>query len=406
VAQPKLPKGYQWWKGSIRVRIWVPVECRARLRALHRGKSELVKALDTRAVNVATDRGASWIAGYREMIRNAWPQPPVWEVFRPDWFDHPQFLMRPVGSTATVPAPMVDVTPALPAAYKFETLVDECAADRGGWPADRVKVIKSTFKKLAKFLGHDDARKVTLPELSSFKTSLLNSPRKRGGKISRNSVKQLLSPIKVGFRWAAANGKLDSDPAATLSVENVVVGTRADMTGDETATILTSARKIADEQRWFVWLMAATGASNKELYSCISDDFSLQGETIVWALHGSKTASRERTIPLPSYVAKEGFWKFVQSRQPGQKLFTDRVDKKVNDWIKTLPSANGGKIAKTVYSLRHRLETLLRNPKLHIDPDLQRYYLGHAASGDVHSTYGENPTPYLVEIIERVPAPV
>ena len=42
MAQPKLPPNYQWWKGSIRVRVWVPEECRARI-----GKSELVKALET-----------------------------------------------------------------------------------------------------------------------------------------------------------------------------------------------------------------------------------------------------------------------------------------------------------------------------------------------------------------------
>lgn len=286
-------------------------------------------------------------------------------------------------------------------------MIDECAADLDGWPADRVKVIKSTFGKLAAHIGHDDARRVTLPELSSFKSVMLATYKARGG--TRNTVKQLLSPVKVAFKWAHANGKLGEDkenPAASLTVDNVTVGTRADMTGDETVTILTSAREIEAEQRWFVWLMAATGASNKEIYSCTRDDFSLEGATVIWALRGTKAKSRERVIPLPSYLVREGFWQFVQSRQPGQKLFTvNRVDEKVNDWIKTL-RCGGKTLTKTCYSLRHRLATVLRNPKLHIDPDLQRYYLGHSASGDVHSTYGEMLTEYLVEVIERVPAPV
>jgi integrase len=297
---------------------------------------------------------------------------------------------------------MIDVTPAKPDAYSFETLVDECAADRSGWPPERIKVIKGTFQKLAAHIGHDNAKRVSLPELSSFKTAMLKTYEARGG--TRNTVKQLLSPVKVAFKWAHANGKIDANPALTLTVDNVTVGTREDMSRDETVLILTAARGIEAEQRWFIWLMAATGASNKEIYSCESSDFSMQGETIVWDLRGTKTDVRERTIPLPSFLAREGFWQYVSSR-PGLLFTTNRVDEKCNDWIKTLTLPGVGGIKKTVYSFRHRAATQLRNPKLAIGDDLQRHYLGHSC-GDVHSTYGETLVDYLIEIIERVPAPV
>lgn len=386
MAQPKLPPCYQWWKGSIRVRVWVPEECRAKI-----GKSELVKAMETTNPKVAVDRGTEVVAVYKRMIRDTRP---IRTSFATPWIARNMAWMS--GHAFAAQAPMIDVTPAVPNAYPFSLMIDECAVDRSGWPADRIKVIKSTFQKLAAHIGHDDAKRVSLVQLSGFKTAMLRDYEARGG--TRNTVKQLLSPVRVAFKWAATNGKIDTNPAADLTVDNVRVGTRPDFTRDETVLILTAARERDPEQRWFTWMMAATGASNREIYSCERADFSLQGETIVWDLRGTKTDCRERTIPLPSFLAREGFWQFIQSR-PGKLFTVARVDEQVNNWIKSL------KIAKTVYSFRHRLATQLRNPKLAIGDDLQRYYLGHSG-GDVHATYGETLVDYLIEIIERVPAPV
>ena len=72
MSQPRLPPNYQWWKGSIRVRVWVPEECRSRI-----GKRELVKALETTNPKVATDRGADFVAAYKRMIRDARPSKPI-----------------------------------------------------------------------------------------------------------------------------------------------------------------------------------------------------------------------------------------------------------------------------------------------------------------------------------------
>jgi len=391
MAQPKLPIGYQWHKGTIRVRLWVPLECRARLPAPHTGKSELVCALKTTHVKTATDRGADTVAVFRQLIRGARPKPlPTWELIP---VNMPQFVMRQVGSTATPPE-MINVTPAAPAAYTFTTLIEDCAADRSGWPPERIKTIKSTFARLAQHIGHDDAKRVTLPELSAFKSAMLRAYEAKGG--TRNTVKQLLSPVKVAFRWALANGKIDSNPAADLSVENVTVGTRPDMSGDETSRILRGARELEPERRWFIWLMATGGCSNREALSCESDDFSLDRDTIIWDLRGTKTDYRERTIPLHSALEREGFWKFVQSK-PG-KLFTgNRIDEKANIWIRML------EISKTVYSFRHAFKTKLRTAK--VPGDERNYYQGHAAA-DVAATYGEHLIETLRDYIERIPAPV
>jgi integrase len=387
LPKAKLPPNYQWWKGSIRVRVWVPEECRATI-----GKSELVKSLETTSPKVATDRGAEVLAVFKHMVNDARPLrtsfATPWVARNMAWVSgHRMFA-------AHADAPMIDVTPVVPNGYPFATMIDECAADRSGWPADRIKVIKSTFAKLAEHLGHDDAKRVTLPQLSAFKTSMLRQYEAKGG--TRNTVKQLLSPVKVAFKWAHVNGKLDSNPASELTVDNVRVGTREDMTAAETAAILTAARERDPEQRWFCWLMAVAGCSNKEALSCERDDFTLAGETIVWDLRGTKTDYRARTIPLHSSIAREGFWQFVQSK-PG-KLFTGtRLDEKTNDWIKSL------QITKTVYSFRHSMKTKLRTAK--VPGDERNYYQGHAAA-DVAATYGDHLIETLRDYIELTPSPV
>ena len=213
MAQPKLPPCYQWWKGSIRVRVWVPEECRAKI-----GKSELVKAMETTNPKVAVDRGTEVVAVYKRMIRDARP---IRTSFATPWIARNMAWMS--GPAFAAQAPVIDVTPAVPNAYPFSLMIDECAVDRSGWPADRIKVIKSTFQKLAAHIGHDDAKRVSLVQLSGFKTAMLRDYEARGG--TRNTVKQLLSPVKVAFKWAATNGKIDTNPAADLTVDNVRVGT-------------------------------------------------------------------------------------------------------------------------------------------------------------------------------------
>ena len=224
---------------------------------------------------------------------------------------------------------------------------------------------------------------------------MLRAYEAKGG--TRNTVKQLLSPLRVAFKWALANGKIDSNPAAMLTVDNVVVGTRADMSKDETSRILWGARELDGERRWFVWLMAFVGCSNKEALSCEQGDFSMDGDTIVWDLRGTKTDYRERTIPLHSALAREGFWKFVQSK-PGRLFTGNRIDEKTNGWIQ-----NTLEIPKTVYSFRHAMKTKLRTAK--VPTDERNYYQGHSAA-DVAATYGEHLTETLRDYIERIPAPV
>src|SRR5215472_2514897 len=79
-----LPPYIQEWKGSLRVRVRVPPECRANLPAPHTNKSELVKALKTTNPCQAAKFGAPFIGDFLRLIEAARPVPEipmVWQTY-------------------------------------------------------------------------------------------------------------------------------------------------------------------------------------------------------------------------------------------------------------------------------------------------------------------------------------
>jgi integrase len=294
-------------------------------------------------------------------------------------------------------AAMVDVTPPK---LTFTAMLDEWFGE-SNVPEDRQRHIRTIFDKFATMLGHDDATRVDTPAVNNFKKLLLATPNVRNGKpLTKNTVKQLLSPIKTAYQYAVNNGLggLKVNPARSITVEGVVVGTRDDFTKEEERTILTAARDQRKEIRWFTWLMATVGCSNKEAVCASRDDFSREGDRVIWDLKGTETDYRARAIPLHSALIAEGFEDWLNSLQPTQALFSElRIGAKTNDWIKSLG------ISKTVYSFRHGMKTKLRSAMM--PSDERNYYQGHAAA-DVAATYGTNLATTLAVYIERIPAPL
>jgi integrase len=295
-------------------------------------------------------------------------------------------------------AATVDVTPPK---LTFTVMLDEWFGE-SNVPEDRQRHIRTIFDKFAAMLGHDDATRVDTPAVNNFKKLLLATPNVRNGKkkLSKNTVKQTLSPIKTAYQFAVNNGLggLTVNPARTITVEGVVVGTRDDFTKEEERTILTAARDQRNEIRWFTWLMATVGCSNKEAVCATRDDFSREGDLLIWDIKGTKSDYRARAIPLHSALIAEGFGDWLNTLQPTQALFSElRIAEKTNDWIKSLG------ISKTVYSFRHGMKTKLRSAMM--PSDERNYYQGHAAA-DVAATYGTNLTTTLAVYIERIPAPL
>jgi len=295
--------------------------------------------------------------------------------------------------------PMIDVTPAR---LTLSEMVEDCISERG-WPDDRANHVRGIFGRLEEMLGHNDGTLVTTADIGRFKKLLLATPNKRNGAaISRNTVKQSLSPVKVVFQHAINNGLGDGavtdNPARSVTVEGVVVGTRDDFTKEEERTILTAARDQRNEIRWFTWLMAMSGCSNKEAVNASRDDFRREGDLLTWDIKGTKTDYRARVIPLRAALVAEGFEDWLNTLQSTQALFSElRIGAKTNDWIKSLG------ISKTVYSFRHGMKTKLRSAMM--PSDERNYYQGHAAA-DVAATYGTNLATTLAVYIERLPAPL
>ena len=174
-------------------------------------------------------------------------------------------------------------------------------------------------------------------------------------------------------------------------------GDAGGMTPEE-KTILAAARDQRPEIRWFTWLMAMSGCSNKEAVNASRDDFRREGDLLIWDIKGTKTDYRARVIPLHSPLIAAGFEDWLNTLQSTQALFSElRIGAKTNDWIKSLG------ISKTVYSFRHGMKTKLRSAMM--PSDERNYYQGHAAA-DVAATYGTNLTTTLAVYIERIPAPL
>ena len=374
--QRRFPKDVQRVTGKV---CWLPVKCEADIAA---AESEFQRRVDHARMLQRMRPGQVFLSHNRTL-------PPAMlttlaNVVRPEIEHQPE------------PA-IVKVTPPK---LTFTAMLDEWFGE-SNVPEDRQRYIRTIFDKFAAMLGHDDATQVDTPAVNNFKKLLLATPNARNGKkkLSKNTVKQTLSPIKTAYQFAVNNGLggLTVNPARSITVEGVVVGTRDDFTKEEERTILAVARDQRNEIRWFTWLMAMSGCSNKEAVNASRDDFIREGDLLIWDIKGTKTDYRARVIPLRSALIAEGFENWLDTLQPTQALFSElRIGAKTNDWIKSLG------ISKTVYSFRHGMKTKLRSAMM--PSDERNYYQGHAAA-DVAATYGTNLATTLAVYIERIPAP-
>ena len=172
-----LPPYIQEWKGSLRVRVRVPPECRANLPAPHTNKSELVKALKTTNPCQAAKFGAPFIGDFLRLIEAARPVPEipmVWQTYlapaRIGDFGYPSARIARRLVPADAEAPMIDVSPvAVPiAAVSFESVVESWATERQP-TAESVDNSRMIFRQFAAFTGHSDAVKVTADDAAAYK---------------------------------------------------------------------------------------------------------------------------------------------------------------------------------------------------------------------------------------------
>lgn len=319
-----------------------------------------------------------------------------------------------------------EVSEAFPKAVTFAGLIDGWKGGDAQPKADSVRAYEGRIKSFTRWLGHDDAAKLTRADVQGWKDSMI-----AGEERNLKGIKLKLDAVRSMIKWGIMNGRLPyrDNPADGVSVslkkERKKVRGYSD---DEAKLILSAARQYEGFLRWGTWLMAWTGMRAGEVAQLrvadLRSDADGQWSIKITSEAGRiKTQSSERTIPLHSAVVREGFPAYVKGLDGKGKLFPElyasktlrgldveavarQVSRIARDKMRRmLKSVKGFQMSKDIslqHSWRHRMTTQMRE---HFQSEARlKAMLGHAGTS-VTDGYGERVSLMrLREEVERIPA--
>lgn len=194
---------------------------------------------------------------------------------------------------------------------------------------------RNTMAAFVKYLGHDDAERVTKANVIGFKDHRLVS-------VTAKTVKDNdLAGLKAVFGWAVSNLKMADNPAEGVILKAGKKPRRLrskGFTDAEAVMILSKAlhHQRGNEQpwtyaakRWVPWLMAYTGARVGELAQLRSQDLRQQNEH--WIINitpeaGTVKTDEAREVVLHPHLVELGFVKFVKAAPPGHLFLRPAKD--------------------------------------------------------------------------------
>jgi integrase len=281
---------------------------------------------------------------------------------------------------------------------------------------------------LVKFLGHDDASRLTAQDLRNWRDKLLDEPTRHGKARSPVTVKdKYLSSVRAMLAWAVEEQKLPANVADEVKVrvpKQPKLRDR-DFTVDEARSILAatlvpgSARLSPTHsraRRWVPWLCAYSGGRVNEFSQLRGQDvLEVEG---VWCVRitpdaGTVKTKETRVVPLHQHIIDQGFLKVVKGVGDGP-LFYDpdkqRVDsegnrhfKKVGErlaaWVRTDVGIKDPAI-KPNHGWRHTFKTL--SVDAGIEERIMDAIQGHAPK-TVGRTYGKVSIKAMAEAMAKLP---
>lgn len=303
-----------------------------------------------------------------------------------------------------------NIAPAPQKPVPFESLIK-------GWASERRPVEKTVYewtrvmRQLEKFLGHDDARRVTGDNFVAWKGAMVQE-----GLRSKTIQDAKLAPMRAVFEWGFKNKLIPANPAegVSLEVKNKQSEKKRSFTDEEAKTILRAASADNDPvRRWVPWIGAYSGARVSEICQLRSED--VQKIDDIWCMKldpeaGSlKTSGSERIIPVHPALIEAGFVKFAARAKPGPlfaDLSPDKFGKRGGNGTKVI-----GRFVRQLglvdprlspsHSWRHRIKTLGRRHGL--ATDILDAITGHG-SRSVGDSYGEFPAEALYRELCKIPA--
>ncbi len=286
---------------------------------------------------------------------------------------------------------------------------------------------RTSVEKLIRFVGHDDASRITSEDVVAFKDARLKEINSRNGKpISAKTVKDCdLAGLRSVLKWGVTNKRLSINAAQgiTIKLGKPPKLRNKGFTDEEAIALLTAAHyyapgrehpKLASAKRWVFWVCAYTGARLGEIVQLRREDVRKEGN--LWVIQitpsaGTVKTNEARDVPLHPHLVELGFPAFVKASDRGHLFITPHA---TNGFVGPWRTAKNRLIEMArkivtdpnvppTHGWRHRWKTLARAAR--IDKEMRDYIQGHAA-GDVAAGYGGHWLTVLAEEIAKIPAVV
>lgn len=300
----------------------------------------------------------------------------------------------------------------------FDDLLEGWARDRGldphGRPIARAVYDRQrTLERLAEFLGHRNAARVSKSDAVRWKEAMHT----RG--LTIGTMRNDISEMSAVWKWGIRNGKLDFNPFEGIAPpkEQGRKRKRRGFTETEAVAILTAARTLSGYMRWLPWVCCFTGARISEICQAAKSDVAvIDGVPVLRltnegdededpsAVRSLKNAYSRRSIPLHPALIAEGFLDHVDRLPAGSALFPDAAPdkvfglrsttagRKVSQWLKKDLKITDKRISPN-HSWRHFFISACRSVEM--NPEVRSALTGHSAKIDESDDYGEEMKTFL-----------
>lgn len=382
---------------------------------LRREAAALLASKGLRLTDGATDRlhqdmASLWLRFADLMVQRA----------QGDWSPDPLPQTLPTWQEPAAKAPKVEATGAT-ITDLFDAYVKERAPAAGTLRSWRLY-----FANLRRFLGHEDASRITKDDMVRWKDHLLTTPSESTGKprSAKTVSDAYLASVKTVFQAAVDNGRLPLNPVIGVKVRAPKKARLRDasLTDDEARTILSAALSVRLSKRpkpyelarrWVPWLCAYTGARVNEITQLRKCDV-VEREG-VWAIHitpeaGNVKTEEARWVPLHSHLIELGFVAFVQASREGPMFYTpreketegvapayQRIGQRLAAWVREIGVTDPA--VQPNHGWRHRFKTVARG---RLDAEARDRIAGHKPRTEGEA-YGTWTLGSLAEQVEKLP---
>ncbi len=258
-----------------------------------------------------------------------------------------------------------------------------------------------TIERLATFLGHRDASRVTKAVAVAWKGEM-----QRAG-LHASTIRNDLSEMSAVWKCGLVNGLLaeHGNPFAGISPPKAVKKKQAKraFTDEEAAAIIAAARLEKGYLRWLPLVLCMTGARLNEVCQATKADMQTVDGVHVLRIHDEgeersvKNADSRRSVPIHPALVAEGFLEHIAALPARSSLWPDlapdgtfgrkgnTASRHIGRWLRRLGIADPA--LSPSHSWRHWFIEACR--RVVMPPEVRSALTGHSAKLDESAGYGE-----------------